>query len=160
MHASNSHNKCRIVGLTAHCADFTDSTCVHPCMWTARTDPVCASGPLKHKKLLCIISWGGGRERQSGGVWSRGRGRWPSPQPSRWPHSQHTGILCLPPLFLDASTILPFLFLLRRRYSELALSNPFKHTAHSFLPAPCGFWCQSFLLHMVLNRLFVSTIKA
>lgn len=90
-------------------ACLTDSTCVHSSMWTGRNDPMCASGPLKHKKPLCIISWGGGMERQRGGVWSWGRGQWPYSQPTRWPHSQCIGILCLPPLFFITFTILPSL---------------------------------------------------
>lgn len=38
-------------------AFLTDSTCVHAAMWTGRNDPVCESGPLEHKKPLCIICW-------------------------------------------------------------------------------------------------------
>lgn len=90
-------------------ACLTDSTCVHSSRRTGRNDPMCASGPLKHKKPLCIISWGGGMERQRGGVWSWGRGQWPYSQPTRWPHSQRIGILCLPPLFFITFTILPSL---------------------------------------------------
>lgn len=84
----------------------TDSTCLHNSMWNGRNDPVClcvckcmcVCGSLKDKKPLCIISWGGGRERQKGWVLSWGRGQWPSSESFRWPNSQHIGILCRPPL--------------------------------------------------------------
>lgn len=147
---------------------FTDSTCVHTSMWTGRNDPMSASGSLKHKKPLCIISWGGGRERRGGGgVFSWGRGQWPSSQPFRWPNSQqHRNPLSPPTVLyhihhppLTRQCCLPLSFQRTQSINwagmRLMLTNPFINTAHSLLPAMCGLFMPVFpLSHTLLKSLF------
>lgn len=152
---SDKCNKSKCIAVDQAC--FTDSTCVHTSMWTGRIDPVCASGPLKHKKPLCIIRWGGGLEREGWSVELREgsvtfliTNQMTSFTAHRNPLSPPTVLYHIQPSSPLGSLERLFPFSEHNQSTEsgrgsrsLTLSD-----THSFLPVICGgVLCQSFLCH-------------